>query len=220
MNAKIPNCYVLGETNKSWECSIAGTTVNVPRKAIVNKVTVSMNPVTLELDEAWYCQWKGISVYAWRNQNQPPKPCGYCGSTAHDRLSCTQLCANCQSRYHTTASCPVTPCTFCHSYSHDAFGHICGLCGAKGHDNARCTQQSNSQFNQQSRNSQGGSSNGGRWSDADPNPPALPIVIQLEAAQRIYRRLAAKYHPDRFTGDPAIMSDLNELWQSVLKGVK
>ncbi|HEV8342866.1 MAG TPA: hypothetical protein VGR30_10905 [Candidatus Binatia bacterium] len=35
-------------------------------------------------------------------------------------------------------------------------------------------------------------------------------------AQKIYRRLAAKYHPDRNPQGAEIMTDINELWQSLV----
>lgn len=39
----------------------------------------------------------------------------------------------------------------------------------------------------------------------------------LLSAQKIYRKLAAKYHPDRSPATAEIMKDINELWQAILK---
>ena len=38
---------------------------------------------------------------------------------------------------------------------------------------------------------------------------------KTESGQQIFRRLAAKYHPDRADGNAEVMSDLNQLWGSV-----
>jgi hypothetical protein len=38
---------------------------------------------------------------------------------------------------------------------------------------------------------------------------------ELATANRIYRRIAAKYHPDRSPETAEIMKDINELWQAV-----
>lgn len=37
----------------------------------------------------------------------------------------------------------------------------------------------------------------------------------LEKATRVYRKLAAKYHPDRNPATAEVMRDLNELWQAL-----
>lgn len=42
----------------------------------------------------------------------------------------------------------------------------------------------------------------------------------LGNANRVYRRLAAKYHPDRSPDTAEFMKDLNELWQAVLTDIK
>jgi DnaJ domain len=44
--------------------------------------------------------------------------------------------------------------------------------------------------------------------------------LELPAASRIYRRLAAKYHPDRNSDAEEFMTDLNELWQAVREDTK
>jgi hypothetical protein len=41
--------------------------------------------------------------------------------------------------------------------------------------------------------------------------------VKLERAAKMYRKLAAKYHPDHNPATAEVMKDLNELWQS-LKG--
>lgn len=38
---------------------------------------------------------------------------------------------------------------------------------------------------------------------------------KTESGQQVFRRLAAKYHPDRADGNAEVMSDLNQLWGSV-----
>lgn len=37
----------------------------------------------------------------------------------------------------------------------------------------------------------------------------------LERANKVYRKCAAKYHPDRSPGTAEVMKDFNELWQAV-----
>jgi hypothetical protein len=36
-------------------------------------------------------------------------------------------------------------------------------------------------------------------------------------AQEVYKRVARKYHPDRHSGDAAVMTDINELWQAMTR---
>ena len=45
----------------------------------------------------------------------------------------------------------------------------------------------------------------------------LSGAVRLERASKVYRKLAAKYHPDYNPATAEVMKDLNELWQ-VLKG--
>ena len=45
----------------------------------------------------------------------------------------------------------------------------------------------------------------------------LAGAVRLERASQVYRKLAAKYHPDHNPATAEIMKDLNELWQA-LKG--
>jgi len=42
----------------------------------------------------------------------------------------------------------------------------------------------------------------------------------LPGAHRIYRRIAAKYHPDRSPDTAEFMKDLNEFWQAVLADLR
>jgi len=44
---------------------------------------------------------------------------------------------------------------------------------------------------------------------------AAEPVIELPRASKIYRRLTAKYHPDRSPDTAEFMKDLNEFWQAV-----
>jgi hypothetical protein len=41
-----------------------------------------------------------------------------------------------------------------------------------------------------------------------------PSAVKLRESSKVYRRLAARYHPDH-GGDRVIMMDFNELWQAV-----
>lgn len=45
---------------------------------------------------------------------------------------------------------------------------------------------------------------------------AMGSAQQVDALQikAIYRKLVAKYHPDRRGGDAEVMKDINELWQA------
>jgi septal ring factor EnvC (AmiA/AmiB activator) len=45
----------------------------------------------------------------------------------------------------------------------------------------------------------------------------LSGAVRLERASKVYRKLAAKYHPDHTPATAEVMKDLNELWQA-LKG--
>ena len=45
----------------------------------------------------------------------------------------------------------------------------------------------------------------------------LSGAVKLERASKVYRKLAAKYHPDHNPATAEVMKDLNELWQA-LKG--
>jgi DnaJ-class molecular chaperone len=45
----------------------------------------------------------------------------------------------------------------------------------------------------------------------------LSGAVRLERASKVYRKLAAKYHPDHNPATAEVMKDLNELWQT-LKG--
>jgi hypothetical protein len=45
----------------------------------------------------------------------------------------------------------------------------------------------------------------------------LSGAVRLERASKVYRKLAAKYHPDHNPATADVMKDLNEFWQ-VLKG--
>jgi hypothetical protein len=45
----------------------------------------------------------------------------------------------------------------------------------------------------------------------------LAGAVRLERAAKVYRKLAAKYHPDHNPATADVMKDLNELWQA-LKG--
>lgn len=47
--------------------------------------------------------------------------------------------------------------------------------------------------------------------------PDLSGTVKLERASKMYRKLAAKYHPDHNPATAEVMKDLNELWQA-LKG--
>ena len=38
---------------------------------------------------------------------------------------------------------------------------------------------------------------------------------KLERASKVYRKLAAKYHPDHNPATAEVMKDLNELWQAL-----
>jgi hypothetical protein len=40
-------------------------------------------------------------------------------------------------------------------------------------------------------------------------------VNEMARSSKIYRRLAAKYHPDRSPDTAEFIKDLNELWQAV-----
>ncbi|SRR6266851_3993823 len=51
-------------------------------------------------------------------------------------------------------------------------------------------------------------------------PAAASPVNLISNANRIYRRLAAKYHPDRSPETAEFMKDLNELWQAILDDLK
>ena len=46
----------------------------------------------------------------------------------------------------------------------------------------------------------------------------LSGAVRLERASKVYRKLAAKYHPDHNPATAETMKDLNELWQA-LKGI-
>lgn len=46
-------------------------------------------------------------------------------------------------------------------------------------------------------------------------PPSALSSPNLERATKIYRKLAAKYHPDRNPATAEVMRDLNELWQAL-----
>jgi hypothetical protein len=50
----------------------------------------------------------------------------------------------------------------------------------------------------------------------EPPPRWESAVESLVRAQKTYRRLAAKYHPDRSPETAEVMKDINELWQAVL----
>lgn len=39
--------------------------------------------------------------------------------------------------------------------------------------------------------------------------------FRLERAAKVYRKLAAKYHPDHNPATADVMKDLNELWQAL-----
>ncbi len=43
----------------------------------------------------------------------------------------------------------------------------------------------------------------------------LRTASVAEPADRVYRRLALKYHPDRHPEQAAVMRDINELWQAM-----
>ena len=59
------------------------------------------------------------------------------------------------------------------------------------------------------------------WSNRrESAPPQPPIKFELITAERIYRRLAAKYHPDRSPDTAEFMKDINELWQGVLRDMR
>ena len=45
----------------------------------------------------------------------------------------------------------------------------------------------------------------------------LSSAARLERASKVYRKLAAKYHPDHNPATAEVMKDLNALWQA-LKG--
>ena len=45
----------------------------------------------------------------------------------------------------------------------------------------------------------------------------LSSATRLERASKVYRKLAAKYHPDHNPATAEVMKDLNALWQA-LKG--
>lgn len=45
----------------------------------------------------------------------------------------------------------------------------------------------------------------------------LSGAVKLERAAKVYRKLAAKYHPDHNPATAEVMKDVNELWQA-LKG--
>jgi hypothetical protein len=47
----------------------------------------------------------------------------------------------------------------------------------------------------------------------------LSDAVRLERASKVYRKLAAKYHPDHNPATADVMKDLNEFWQ-VLKGAR
>jgi hypothetical protein len=49
---------------------------------------------------------------------------------------------------------------------------------------------------------------------------AWQVPANLEKSHQIYRRLAAKYHPDRSPETVETMKDINELWQSILDAMK
>jgi len=40
-------------------------------------------------------------------------------------------------------------------------------------------------------------------------------VLRLERAAKVYRKLAAKYHPDHNPATAEVMKDVNELWQTL-----
>jgi hypothetical protein len=46
----------------------------------------------------------------------------------------------------------------------------------------------------------------------------LAGAVRLEHATRVYRKLAAKYHPDRSPETAEVMKDLNQLWQAIKDG--
>lgn len=43
----------------------------------------------------------------------------------------------------------------------------------------------------------------------------LSGAVRLERASKVYRKLAAKYHPDHNPATTEVMKDLNELWQAL-----
>jgi hypothetical protein len=50
-------------------------------------------------------------------------------------------------------------------------------------------------------------------------PAAAVGQVNLVPANKIYRKLAAKYHPDT-GGDPAVMVDIQSLWNTVKDCIK
>lgn len=50
---------------------------------------------------------------------------------------------------------------------------------------------------------------------ADRGPAFVSRAPNLEKASRVYRKLAAKYHPDHNPATAEVMKDLNELWQAL-----
>ncbi len=50
---------------------------------------------------------------------------------------------------------------------------------------------------------------------ASHSPPFVLHAPNLEKATKVYRKLAAKYHPDRNPATAEVMRDLNELWQAL-----
>jgi hypothetical protein len=54
---------------------------------------------------------------------------------------------------------------------------------------------------------------------APPPPPPKEPLIDLTEAHTLYRRLAAKYHPDRSSDSEETMTDINELWQAVVRAI-
>lgn len=56
---------------------------------------------------------------------------------------------------------------------------------------------------------------GGGRSEQTYRAESRSSVIELTSATRLYRQLAAKYHPDRSPETAEVMRDLNELWQAV-----
>jgi hypothetical protein len=58
---------------------------------------------------------------------------------------------------------------------------------------------------------------GGQADDRDGEPSSSTIAVPaLEGATRMYKRLAAEYHPDRNPRGGETMRALNQLWQAVL----
>ena len=64
-----------------------------------------------------------------------------------------------------------------------------------------------------------GTTAGQKWTTKDPSPPPV-ISANLIAGEKVFKKLALKYHPDRYPGDPEIMTDITELWNTVKGGKK